>query len=312
MSKRCPHCDGEIRPSVLKCLHCGKNVNDPPDVAPADEASPVAAAVEAALDPTAPPTGVAFTPPVAVVPMQSPPTQPTSAAAGAVPPVARDISAPDVQDWGSPTPSTTGADPYWQVKRVPPVSPGGAPPEAAAKKKADPKSVVAAILLLSGGVVAMAASLQPWITSSGNCLKEVLSDSRRGFAGWEGKLTVVLGVACVILGLLSFVRRDAGPLKGGLVAGLGMVAVGFYTMLTASSSVVAELVAKYEVTGMRQDAARGLVAGCLDSGSFKTSPEMWLYAVIAAGVAAFIGGLLAFSVRPAPHTDPLSSSPPTG
>lgn len=31
MTKRCPHCDGEIMPSVVKCRHCGKNVKDAPE-----------------------------------------------------------------------------------------------------------------------------------------------------------------------------------------------------------------------------------------------------------------------------------------
>lgn len=315
MTKRCPHCDGEIRPSVVKCRHCGKSVNDPPEAPPAGAeageqvsagVSPPAAAVEAALDPVAPPVGVAFTPPVAVLPTQPPPGPP----AAAVPSVAVTAPASAVQDWGSPDVGKVVADPYWQVKRtIPAAAPNVGAQAEAERKKTDPKIVVSAILLLCAGVAAIAASLQPWITLSANGLKEVADQSRRGFAGWEGKATVILGVVCIAVSLMSLVRKDAGPLKVGVVAGLGIAAVGLYTVLTATSQFSSTLVAAREVAGMREEAARGLVTGWFESGALKVSSETGLYAAIAVGVIALLGGLLAFSVRPAAAPDPRSSAP---
>lgn len=309
-------------PSVVKCRHCGKNVNDPvesrPEAPPpagvggvrttdgdAKEsgASPVSAAVEAALDPAAPPAGIAFRPSVAVTPIQAAtsaqPTTPTPPAT-ARPPAA---SALGVQDWGSPVEGKTGADPYWQVKTVAPT----AAPRVPVRPKIDPKAATSAVLLLAAGAVAVFASLQPWIDASSNGLKEVADDLTevadevsRGFSGWAGKVTVALGVACIILALMSFVRRSAGPVKVGLVAGLGIVAVGTYTLLTAASQIQATLVAAREIEGTREDAARGLVAGWLDSGALKVTPQTWLYVVVGAGVVAIIGGLVAMSVKAAP------------
>ncbi len=317
MSKRCPHCDGEIMPSVVKCRHCGKNVNDPvesrPDAsqpagvggvrtadgdAKESGASPVSPAIEAALDPAAPPAGIAFRPSVAVTPIQAassaPPTPPTPPAA-ARPPAASAPAASGTgsQDWGSPVEGKTGADPYWQVKTIAPTAALGVP----ARPKIDPKAATSAVVLLAAGAVAVFASLQPWIDASSNGLKEVADEVTRGFSGWAGKVTVAFGVACVILALMSFVRRSAGPVKVGLVAGLGIVAVGAYTVLTAASQIQATLVAGREVEGMREDAARGLVAGWLDSGALKVTPQTWLYVAIGTGVIATIGGLVAMSVK---------------
>ena len=314
----------------MTCRHCGRNVKESPDALPtvdpatetrATEGAPGQQAVIPApptvpspvvtSDPAGPPVGIAFTPPVGVMPMQPQSASPTAFAPVAAPHVAPAAPAAGGQDWGSAAPASTGADPYWQVKRAAPASPlEGAPAGVAGRRKADPKNTVSAILLLLGGVVAVAASLQPWITSSGNCLKEVVSESRRGFAGWEGKATAVLGAACVILALVSFVRKDAGSLKVGLAAGLGIVVVGVHTLLTATSQVASAQVAARQVVGMPEDTARGLVAGCLDSGSLKASPETWLYVSIAAGVVAVVGGLIALSVRPSPNSGARSLSSP--
>jgi len=305
-------------PSVVKCRHCGKNVGDPPEPRPSDgpasgakvaqavagdeeasDAPPMSAAVEAALDPASPPAGVAFKPPVAVVAIQ--PAEPATAAPTGPPAPSSDLAA-DVQDWGAPVQGKTATDPYWQVKAVAPseVADGG----AHVKEKTDPKTAVSAVLLLAAGAVAIVASLQPWVSSSANGPKGVEDEVRRGFSGWEGKVTVALGLACVILALLSFVRKNAGPLKVGLVAGLGIAAVGVYTLVTATSQFEAALVAARQVEGMREEAARGLVAGWMDAGSLKVAPQMWLDVVIVAGLVACVAGLLAISVKVKPATAP--------
>jgi len=318
----------------MTCRHCGKNMNETPDVprkvdpaadtrvpggAPGQQpviaAPPTAPAGDTvgdtAGDTLNPPVSIAFTPPGGATPMQPQSVLPAAVPPAAAPRVAPVAPASGGQDWGSAAPASTGADPYWQVKRATPASASGsASPETAGGKKADPKTIVSAILLLLGGVAAVAASLQPWITSSGNCLKEVVNESRRGFAGWEGKATAVLGAVCVILALVSFVRKDAGSVKAGLAAGIGIVAVGVYTSLTATSQVLSSQVSAREVVGMREDAARGLVTGCLDSGSLKALPEMWVYAVIAAGAVVVVGGLLALSVRSSPSSGVTTLSPP--
>ena len=325
MSKRCPHCDGEIRPSVVKCRHCGRNVSDPPEARTAagsppessvppsvgggqgeSAVSPIAAAVEATLDPAPPPAGIAFKPPVAVVPIQAMTPDPTAAPATSSVAMA---PASDVQDWGTPE-GKTPADPYWQVKAASPaqVAAGGEQVEVA--QKTDPKATVSAVLLLTAGVIGIVASLQPWVSTSASGLRGVEDEVRRGFSGWEGKVTVALGVACLILALVSFVRKDAGSLKIGLAAGLGIVGVGVYTLLTATSQFVATLVSAREVEGMREDAARGLVTGWRDSGVLKVSPQTGLYLVIGAGVVACIAGLLALSVKPSPPSPAKTSRGP--
>lgn len=307
-------------PSVVKCRHCGKNINDPVEPrpeAPQPEApqpsgvrttdgdsresgtSPVPSALETALDPTAPPAGIAFRPSVAVTPVQAaapapPPPAATPAASSSAP--SASASASGFQDWGSPVEGKTGTDPYWQVKTIAPT----AAPRVPVRPKIDPKAATSAVLLLAAGAVAVFASLQPWIDSSSNGLKEVEDELIRGSSGWAGKSTAALGLACIILALMSFVRGNAASLKVGLVAGLGIVAAGTYTLLTAASQIQATLVADREIEGMREDAARGLVAGWLDSGALKVTPQTWLYVAIGAGVVAIIGGLVAMSVKAAP------------
>ena len=93
-------------------------------------------------------------------------------------------------------------------------------------------------------------------------------------------ITLALGVVCLILALVSFVRKNAASLKVGLVAGLGILAVGLYTLLTATSQYVATLVSAREVEGMREEAARGLVAGWQDAGSLSVLPQSCRTAIV--------------------------------
>lgn len=147
MTKNCPHCDGEIMPSVVKCRHCGKNVNDAPEsvadgagvpsavgsaVAPPPSgpgaqasgavtttvASPPAAPSEAAespkvaIDDPPPPAGISFTPAVASAPMVVDVEEPSSSALGTDEPAEPEPTALGTDGPAEPEP-TASVDQDW-------------------------------------------------------------------------------------------------------------------------------------------------------------------------------------------------------
>jgi len=77
VTKKCPHCDGEIMPSVVKCRHCGRNVKDAPEDsasgAPEVTFEPAAVGAPPAAPPEAAPSQTAIGTATAVA---SPPAQP--------------------------------------------------------------------------------------------------------------------------------------------------------------------------------------------------------------------------------------------
>lgn len=373
MSKRCPHCDGEIMPSVVKCRHCGRNVKEapesapaaapgvafvpgqgapvsppptvmspgdapegaaappvvPPPVHPAGAPSPAGATPAAAGPPLAgseaentkvaiedppPPAGISFTPAVAAVATaaspappaaMSPPASTLPATAGAPP-----ASPAEVQEWGPPSAEAAKLEPYWQVKAAPAAPAAGIPPVLGAppvqgtpvkppKGSAGMLGNIAALFAFLGGAVAVYASMQAWVVLevSGTKVVEDVTEPIKGTLGWGGKLTLALGVICVVSSVLAFYRKDAGPLKGMIVPGLGILAVVGYTLSTLTTQFTDGPVAELMIQGMSEEAARGQVTTWLDAGAITLTTESSLYLLAGAGSVVLVGAILAFLAR---------------
>lgn len=163
---------------------------------------------------------------------------------------------------------------------------------------------IAALFAFLGGVVAVYASMQAWVVLEVSGIKEVedVTEPIKGTLGWEGKLTLALGVICVVSSLLAFYRKDAGPLKGMIVPGLGILAVVGYTLSTLTTQFTDGLVAELMIEGMSEEAARGQVTTWLDAGAITLTTESSLYLLAGAGSVVLVGAILAFLARkPAPR-----------
>lgn len=338
MSKRCPHCDGEIMPSVVKCRHCGRNVKEAPEGAPSaapgigfspeqgaaapQTPSPAGAETEAAKGATEdppPPVGVAFTPAVGPVAPAADPAQPTATTASP-PGSPATVEGPgepvQVQDWGPPSAEAAKLGPYWQVKTAPaPPAPGippvhgtapvpGMPPAQSMpgnppKGSAGMLGNIAILLAFVGGAVAAYASMQAWVVLEVSRIGGVedVTEPIKGTLGWEGKLTLALGVISVVSALLAYFRRDAGPLKGMIVPGIGILAVVGYTLSTLTTQFTDGLTAGLMIKGMSEEAARGQVATWLDAGAITLTTQSFLYLLAGAGSVVLVGAILAFVAR---------------
>jgi uncharacterized membrane protein (TIGR02234 family) len=209
-------------------------------------------------------------------------------------------------------------DPYWQVKAVAvapapgippvpgtPIGPTVGAPVKPPKGSAGMLGNIATLLVLLGGAVAAYASTAPWVVTELSGVKGV-DDVERSFKGistWQGKVALALGLVCIVAGILAIVRKDAGPLKGMIVPGLGILAVVGYTVVNVQSIFTEDLVADAMVRGMSQEAARGQVTTWLDSGQITLTTESMLYVLAGAGSVILIGAILAFLARkPAPRS----------
>ena len=149
--KNCPHCNREIKDSVIRCVHCGLD----PRV-PAGTIAPAAASPDpVASDLTNPsiPVSAQFTPPVARVPEDAP----TGAPVPAIPPP------PPTQ------PSATGQPAYFAMKTD--LTPPGGPRQhgSSSSSRSDPagSAFVAGILGIVGAALAGAGMfLVPFLTAS--------------------------------------------------------------------------------------------------------------------------------------------------
>ena len=222
--RTCPHCGGQIRPSVIRCVHCGtalagQGAGALTDTAPAaDKTGPADGAVEAA----ATSTGT-----VAAVPGElGARTVGTSAVPGPVsdPWVTPAVRA-DAQTRFSPAVPTRRAE----IART-------------TRRRTDGALVLAAVLAVAGAIAAYSALPLPWVraelttTGDGSDVTVVADMTFRGSDSVAGTLGLGVAVALLALGLLWFwyaldrgmnLPTFAHPLLALLGAALGAVVLAF-------------------------------------------------------------------------------------
>ena len=124
--------------------------------------------------------------------------------------------------------------------------------------------------MIAGAIAAIVAAFLPWISATAAF---VGSESRNGLDG-DGQITIVLGLAAVVLAAVAL-RRQPAPLAAlVIVAGLGA--------LIAVIGVIDYVDAKNRIGDLTAE-ERPLVAISIGVG---------LYLTIAAGIAVVVGAVL--------------------
>jgi len=210
--KTCPHCGGQIRPSVIRCVHCGTPLAGEPAGAPADVTIQTASVA----------TGV-----------PSPATDLPGAGAVGAPPTPR--PAPD--PWVTPA---VRAD---AQTKLPPVTPPRRPEATrATSRRTDLVLTGAAVLAVAGSVAAYSALPLPWVraelttTSERSGVTVVADMIFRGSDSVAGTVGLGVAVTLLALGILWFwysldrgltMPTFAHPLLALLAAVIGAVVLAF-------------------------------------------------------------------------------------
>jgi hypothetical protein len=184
--KTCPHCGGEIRPSVVKCVHCGRMLKEPAE--PAGVGAP-----------TAPPTVAgAVTSPTASGTLVRPPPSPSSGAAE--------------EPWVTPaTRADTEASPWTPPPPAIIHAPGQPPIAHSRTRGVDVPLMVSGLLLLVSAAVTYISLSTPWVqvrllTDPEGALapKEMADLSLTAQDSLAGRIGLGLAVAFAAWGLLWF------------------------------------------------------------------------------------------------------------
>jgi len=218
--KTCPHCGGQLRPSVIKCVHCGSRLDEQPTGQPTGTPLGVPAGVPAGSPSGAGAAGA----PAAGGSSASGAPAPSAAAAGAPARPGSDRTPappPSVFDPPKPPSPDPWVTPSERLERPvqPPLAPvvvaaGTAPaaaaPRARTARRVDLGLLAAGALALASAAVALTSLSLPWVT--GTLAAKGPRDKIRQvaelpfFADDAIVRNVVLGlaVAAAVLGLLWF------------------------------------------------------------------------------------------------------------
>jgi hypothetical protein len=152
------------------------------------------------------------------------------------------------------------------------------------------RAPIGAILLLIGGALAATGSFLTWA----DVRVGDVSASAKGVDGSDGYITLVLGVVAILAGFVALRAPKRAIAVVGIIAGVVIMGVGIYDATTAEDSVldsVAEDVAPS--LGAPVDQVRNVLQQQADSGQLDVSLQIGLYAVIAGGALALVGGVIA-------------------
>jgi hypothetical protein len=152
------------------------------------------------------------------------------------------------------------------------------------------RAPIGAILLLIGGALAAIGSFLTWA----DVRVGDVSASAKGVDGSDGYITLVLGVVAILAGIVALRAPKRAIAVVGIIAGVVIMGVGIYDATTAEDSVldsVAEDVAPS--LGAPVDQVRNVLQQQADSGQLNVSLQVGLYAVIAGGALALVGGVIA-------------------
>jgi hypothetical protein len=219
--KTCPHCDGEIRDSVIRCTHCGRNLHEEDEgrePAKAGTASGALSARPAHTSPAVSARPAHPSPPVATRPRTGPEPD-VWAEVPAAPPVSRLGDASAYRALPATTRRSWGPD-IWMLW--------------------------AGMATIAAGVLAYEAVKQPWVhltvtrPETEFAKAEIVQLSLRGQAAFVGVAGQTLAITIAVFGLIWFFYGfQRGWSMPGLVNPLlGIVVSSIGIAMTALSSVV--------------------------------------------------------------------------
>ena len=188
--KKCPHCDGDLMDSVIKCVHCGKDTNAP--AAPDGSAEATPGATPGAAPGAAPIPGT----PGAPVPRA---VAQSAAAAASMETKQEPYFFMQTKETATDR-STTEAGGYVgaQTSRLP---------------------LFAGLALVIAGIAAVIGPMMQWVSVSlgtlelGKKLADVvpqISDPLKGTATWQGWVIVISGAALAAMGVAALASRSKG------------------------------------------------------------------------------------------------------
>ena len=152
------------------------------------------------------------------------------------------------------------------------------------------RAPIGAVLLLIGGALGAIGSFLTWA----DVRVADVSASAKGVDGSDGYITIVAGLIAIVAGIAALRAPKRAIAVLGIVAGLVLMGVGIYDAATAEDNVldsVAEEIAPTLGTPVEQ--VRDILQQQADSGQLDISIAIGLYAVIAGGALALIGGVIA-------------------
>ena len=215
--KTCPHCGGEVRPSVITCVHCGTSLSG--------ETEPAAVAAVGAP-----------------APAQVGASEPL--ASGPVPASERPRPVPSTSVF-APAGGDVWVTPSGRADRHGGPSPGDLselPVPFALRRRADRHLLVGGLLGLAAAVVTYTSLPLAWVTASITTVDDrlrthVLAElTFRGSDAFAGKIGLGIAVALAVLGLVWFwygldrgatLPRLASPWYAALAAAVGSIVVAF-------------------------------------------------------------------------------------
>jgi hypothetical protein len=164
----------------------------------------------------------------------------------------------------------------------------------------------AAIVTIVGGALLAVGSFLPWAEVSGSGA----SVTAKGLDGSDGYITLVASLVAVVVGLVMLrgTRRAVAVLA--ILAGLIGGGLAVYDAVTAKDSVLDAAAEDLAPSfGVSADQVRAALDQAIDAGQLSVSVSVGLYVVMAGGLVAIVGGVLALrqtASEPAPETQPTS------
>jgi hypothetical protein len=167
-------------------------------------------------------------------------------------------------------------------------------------------------LLVAGGVLIGIGVLLPW----GRAVVGPFHQDVAGIKGWEGQVTGILAIGMVVRGIAAWnsnKRGERSRLAGAaVVTGLIAAGIAVYDLLTARNQVLDHLVGDGASTIARQvgvpvDVVIQRIKAMVESGFIRLDFEIGIYLVVAGGVVAVVGSVLALVRQPRAESRPAPS-----
>jgi hypothetical protein len=171
------------------------------------------------------------------------------------------------------------------------------------------RTPVAGILGIVGGALMALGSFLAWAEVSGGGT----SVTAKGVDGSDGYITLGAGLVAVVAGIVMAMETRRVLAVLAILAGIVGGGLGLYDALTAKDSVLdaaAEELAP--AFGASVQVVRTALDQAIDAGQLSVKISIGLYAVIAGGVVALVGGILGLrgSGEPAVARQDAAPAPP--
>ena len=156
------------------------------------------------------------------------------------------------------------------------------------------KIPIGAVLAIAGVALLAIGSFLAWAEVSGGGT----SVSAKGIDGTDGYLTLGAGIVALLVGIVLLRQPKRALAILAIAAGLIGGGVALYDALTAKDSVLDSAAEELAPTiGASAELVRVLLDEAIDAGQLSISLAIGIYVVIAGGVLALVGGLLALRSR---------------